>query len=96
MVYGMVYGWWWYGFPDDNNNPSFKFKQKITGQRGNGGPKDVDKMVQLKYLSIFWRTFEMSLINCEINFILTWSAKCSIMTNGIVKYKTIRLIKINF
>ena len=53
-------------------------------------------MVQLKYLSIFWRTFEMSLINCEINFILTWSAKCSIMTNGIVKYKTIRLIKINF
>ena len=53
-------------------------------------------MVQLKYLSIFWRTFEMSLINCEINFILTWSAKCSIMTNGIVKCKTIRLIKINF
>ena len=30
----------------------------------------------LKYLSNFWRTLEVSLINCEINFILTWSNKC--------------------
>ena len=33
-------------------------------------------MVPLKYLSNFWRTLEMSLINCEINLILTWSDKC--------------------
>ena len=32
----------------------------------------------LKYLSNFWRTLEMPLINCEINFILTCSAKCVI------------------
>ena len=31
-------------------------------------------MVQLKYLRNFWRTLEMSLINYEINLILTWSA----------------------
>ena len=31
-------------------------------------------MVQLKYQSNFWWTLEMSLINCEINLILTWSA----------------------
>ena len=30
-------------------------------------------MVPLKYLSNFWRTLEMPLINCEIELILTWS-----------------------
>ena len=34
-------------------------------------------MVPLKYLSNFWRTLEMLLINCEINLILTWSANCT-------------------
>ena len=33
-------------------------------------------MVPLKYLSNFWRTLEMSLINCEVELILTWSAGC--------------------
>ena len=33
-------------------------------------------MVSLKYLSKFWRTLEIPLINCEINVILTWSEKC--------------------
>ena len=31
-------------------------------------------MVPLKYLSNFWRTTEMPLINCEVNLILTLSA----------------------
>ena len=35
-------------------------------------------MVPLKYLSNFYRTLEMPLINCEINLILTWSANCVI------------------
>ena len=34
------------------------------------------KFVPLKYLSNFWRTLVMSLINCKINPILTWSDKC--------------------
>ena len=38
-------------------------------------------MVPLKYLSNFWKTLEMPLINCENNFILTWSATC-IITNS--------------
>ena len=41
------------GFPTDNNSASFKFKQKITVQTGNGGTKDVEIMVPLKYLSSF-------------------------------------------
>ena len=40
--------------------------------------KDVEIMVPLKYLSNFWRTLEMPLINCEVNFILTWSSTCVI------------------
>ena len=51
-------------FPDDNNNSAlFKLKQKITGQTGNGGTKDIEIMVPLKYLSNFWRTLGMPLIN---------------------------------
>ena len=37
-------------------------------------------MVPLKYLSNFWRTLEMPLINCEINIFLTWSEKYIIVT----------------
>ena len=46
--------------------------------------KDVEIMVPLKYLSNFWRTLEMPLINCEVNLILTWSSTCVITnSNGI-------------
>ena len=38
-------------------------------------------MVPLKYLSNFWRTLEIPLINCEINLILTWSEKCVLASN---------------
>ena len=36
-------------FPANNNNSiSFKVKQQITGQTGNGGAKNVEIMVPLK------------------------------------------------
>ena len=41
---------------DVPNNPGsalFKSKQKLTGQTGNGGTKDVQIMIPLKYLSNF-------------------------------------------
>ena len=63
-------------FTEANLTDSFNFKLKITGKTGNGGTKDVEIMVPLKYLSNFWRTLEMPLINCEVNLILTWSSKC--------------------
>ena len=40
-------------------------------------------MVPLKYLSNLWRTLEMPLINCEINFILTWSTNCVIVSTNV-------------
>ena len=36
-------------------------------------------MVPLKYLSNFWRTLGMSLINCEVELILSWSKNCVII-----------------
>ena len=38
-------------------------------------------MVPIKYLSKFWRTLEMPLINCEVNLILTLSSTC-VITNS--------------
>ena len=70
--------------PNDNieNSESFKYKIKITGKTpNNGNTKDVEIIVPLKYLSNFWRTLEMLLINCEINLILTWSKDC-VITNS--------------
>ena len=53
--------------PNDNlaNSESFKSKVKKTGKTSNNGnTKDVEIILPLKYLSNFWRTLEMPLINC--------------------------------
>ena len=36
-------------------------------------------MVTLKYLSNFWKTLEMLLINFEISLYLKWSTNCFIV-----------------
>ena len=69
-------------FSEDHITDSFKFKAKITGQTGNDGTKDVEIMVPLKCLKIFWRTLEMPLINCEVNLILTWSSNCVLIATN--------------
>ena len=46
----------------------------MEGESDDDGEKnDVEIMIPL---SNFWRTLEMTLINCEVNLILTWSANC--------------------
>ena len=63
-------------FNGANANDLFNFKTKITGQTDNNGRiENVEIMVPLKYLSNFWRTLQMPLINCEVNLILTWFAE---------------------
>ena len=67
-------------FNGGNATDSFNYKTKITGQTNNNGRIDnVEITVPLKYLSNFWRTLEMSLINCEVEIILNWSADCVII-----------------
>ena len=70
-------------FAENNLTDSFNFKVKMTGQTGDDGTKNVEIMVPLKYLSNFWRTLEMPLINCEINLILTWPTNCFIVSTNI-------------
>ena len=55
---------------DNNAFKSFKYKAKLLG---NTEPHGADKIlknttiaVPLKYLSNFWRSFEMLLINCKV------------------------------
>ena len=70
--------------PDDGleDSESFKSKIKITGKTpNNGNEKDVEIIAPLKYLSNFWRTLEMPLINCEVNLILTWSSTCVVINS---------------
>ena len=81
-IYSKTYGRLWQYYKDDPNDnitqsESFKSKLKMTGKTpAAGNTKDVQIIVPLKYLSNFWRTLEMPLINCKVNLILTWSKDC--------------------
>ena len=55
----------------------------MTGQTGDNGTKNVEIMVPMSYLSVFWRSLELLLINLEVNFILTWSANCVIVSTNV-------------
>ena len=65
-----------------NNTVLVKFKQKIIGKTPDGGTKNVEIMVPLKYFSNFWKTLEIALISCEINLILTSSNKCGLSNDA--------------
>ena len=70
-------------FDGANATDSFNFKTKIAGQTNDDGEiNGVEILVRLTYLSNFWRTLEMPLINCEIEFILDWSANCVIISTN--------------
>ena len=59
------------------DSKSFDYKTSITGKlENNDVKKDVEIVVSLKYLSNFWRTLDMPLINCAVSLILTWSENC--------------------
>ena len=62
---------------NDDNAPSFKYKANLVGNTENNGIKNGVKIaVPLKYLSNFWRSLEMPLINCKIEFSLEWYEEC--------------------
>ena len=68
------------------NSKSFDYKASITGKlEGNYVEKvDVQIVVPLKYLSNFWRTLDMPLINCEISLNLSWSENC-VLTSKVTR-----------
>ena len=70
------------------NSESFKYKTNITGNTYNLGDSEADYdankvgknktevVIPLKHLSNFWRAWNIPLINCEVELILTWSKNC--------------------
>ena len=76
---------------NNNNSILFKFKQQITGQARNSGTQNVEIMVPSKYLSHFWRTLGMLLINCQISLQLKWSKDCLLVAgtaaNQVLEFK---------
>ena len=62
---------------------TFDYKTSITRKlEGNNTEKEFEIAVSLKYLSNFWWTLDIPLTNCEINFILTYSENCVIISKA--------------
>ena len=53
----------------------------------NGVFKNVKISIPLKYLSSFWRSLEIPLINCKIHLELNWSNDCVMSTIANTKFK---------
>ena len=61
----------------NDNAPSFKDKANFIGNtKANGTKNGVKIAVPLKYLSNFWRSLEMPLINCKVELSLKWYERC--------------------
>ena len=68
-----------------NNSSSFNYKVKLLGNSvldGAIAKRSVKVVVPLKYLSNFFRSLEMSLINCKIKLSLTWKKECVLSTDA--------------
>ena len=64
---------------NDNNFKSFKYKAKLLENKAdgpNGILKNATIAVPLKYLSNFWRSLEIPLINCKVELKLKWTKYC--------------------
>ena len=69
----------------DDNSDSFKYKVKLLGNPvldGATAKLTVKVVVPLKYLSNFFRSLEMPLINCKIKLNLTWKKECVLSTGA--------------
>ena len=67
-----------------NTSSSFKYKVNLLGNPNvdnNVAKRNVKIVVPLKYLSNFFKSLEMPLINCKIKLNLTWKKECVLSTN---------------
>ena len=70
-----------------DNSQSFKYKAALARKTSdaldntNSSVKNVKIVVPLKYLSNFWRSLEMPLINCKVPLELNWIEDC-ILSNA--------------
>ena len=72
-----------------NNFKSFEYKAKSLGNTesqtanaADGILKNATIALPLKYLSNFWRSYKMSLINCNVELKLKWTKYCILSAAG--------------
>ena len=71
-----------------NNSQLFKYKTVVLGKTAdavantNSSVKEAKIVVPLKYLSNFWRSLEMPLINCKVYHELNWIEDCILSSDG--------------
>ena len=76
--------------PLSSGSKSFKYKTSITGSTyniGDGedgydgnkvGKNETEFVIPLKYLSNFWKSLNIPLVNCDLELTLTWSKNCAL------------------
>ena len=69
--------------PDDNSNvanntTSLVYKSKLIKGTDDNNVNNVKLVVPLKYVSNFFRSLELPLVNCKIDLELTWHKDCMI------------------
>ena len=69
-----------------NDFKSFKYKAKLLRKtevdNANGILKNATIAVPLKYLSNFWRSLEVTSINCKVELKLKWTKCCVLSAAG--------------
>ena len=71
--------------PDDNadvanDTTSLVYKSKLISGTDDNNVNNVKLVVPLKYVSNFFRSLEMPLVNCKIDLELTWHKDCMIFS----------------
>ena len=71
-----------------NNSQLFKYKAALLGKTAdainntNSSVKEAKIVVPLKYLSNFWRSLEMPLVNCKVYLEVSWIEDCILSSAG--------------
>ena len=74
-----------YQYKRDEPPSSFKYKVELLGNPvfdGGIAKRSVKVVAPLKYLSNFFRSLEMPLVNCKIKLNLTWKKECVLPTDA--------------
>ena len=61
-----------------NNTTSLVYKSTLISGTNDNNVNNVKLVVPLKYISNFWRSLEMPLVNFKVDLELTWHKDCMI------------------
>ena len=75
-----------------DNTTSLVYKSKLIKGTDNNNVDNVKLIVPLKYVSNFFRSLEMSLVNCKIDLELTWHKDCMISSANVAANRVVSFI----